>query len=44
MPFGGGDCAEHDTLVGKVEPEAVPLEQIPADDTIDRSTAGAQVT
>ena len=42
--FGAGDCAEHDAFVGEVESEAVPPEQIPADDTIHRSTVGAQVT
>src|ERR1700684_409333 len=43
MPVGGRDCAENDALVGKVESEAVPPEQIPTDDTIHWSTAGVQV-
>src|SRR5580698_3417219 len=44
MPVGGRDCAENDALVGKVESETTPPEQIPTDDTIYRSTAGGQVT
>src|SRR5271156_5537171 len=43
MLLSCGDFAEHDAVVGEVEPEAVPPEQIPADDAIHRGTAGAQV-